>query len=203
MTLLTPFDPVFLLVALLTLLPPHFLPIDEIFDAASQLPFRPTRGAASAQDRDGDDQMGDSREDGRDCEEDVARLGRLECVRGRLVQVCETTGEQPVARRFFLRPARLTRVLVPDRARRRDAVPVRAGARARAPERQGAQADRPRGRLVRGVRADRAGQGGRGGSGGGGAGGRGVPDGGARAGARGPGGGGAERGAPVGSVVLT
>lgn len=29
----------------------------------------------------------------RDCEEDIVRFGKLECVRGRLLAVCETTGE--------------------------------------------------------------------------------------------------------------
>ena len=92
LTVLTPFDPLFLLIALLAQLPPHFLPIDELFEAAAMRPWELARAGAKACADEAMEQDGEA-EGGTDCEEDIVQLGRLGCVRGRLVQVCDATGE--------------------------------------------------------------------------------------------------------------
>lgn len=50
-------------------------------------------GGGAAAGAEGDVAMGERDGAERDCEEDIVRFGKLECVRGRLLAVCETTGE--------------------------------------------------------------------------------------------------------------
>lgn len=85
LSILTLFDPVFLIIALLSALPPHFLPLDELWDSASQLSFTSPLEKKGKKDDEGEDEdksFGD----------DIVRFGKLGCVRQRLEKVCETKG---------------------------------------------------------------------------------------------------------------
>jgi hypothetical protein len=89
LNLLTPFDALFLIIAFLSALPPHFLPYSDLWESVSLLSFtspltQPDDEQPPEQSEDEDRSMG----------EDILRFGQMECVRRRLEQICETKGER-------------------------------------------------------------------------------------------------------------
>ncbi|GJN91104.1 hypothetical protein Rhopal_004121-T1 [Rhodotorula paludigena] len=87
LTLFSPFDPVFLAISYLSLLPPHFQAYSDLWESIGQLRFD-GHGTNKATKKDA--QPACESENQADFAEDVARLSRMECVRMRLAEVCET-----------------------------------------------------------------------------------------------------------------
>ncbi|BGP48869.1 hypothetical protein JCM10450v2_004748 [Rhodotorula kratochvilovae] len=82
LSLFSPFDPVFLAIAYLSLLAPHFQSYADLWDAVAQLQFKVDSGE-------------EAKKEGEDAEEqefaeDIGRLAGLQCVRERVLKVCET-----------------------------------------------------------------------------------------------------------------
>lgn len=89
LALFSPFDPVFLAISYLSLLPPHFQAYSDLWESIGQLRFDED-GTNKATKKDA--QPACEAENQADFAEDVARLSRMECVRRRLAEVCETQG---------------------------------------------------------------------------------------------------------------
>ncbi|GAA5947970.1 hypothetical protein JCM3775_001143 [Rhodotorula graminis] len=85
LAIFSPFDPVFLVLAYLSLLAPHFQSYADLWDSVAQLHFKVDGGGDAA--KTGDDE---SDEQGGDFADDLGRLAQLDCVRERLLKVCET-----------------------------------------------------------------------------------------------------------------
>ncbi|GAA5900235.1 hypothetical protein JCM8208_002060 [Rhodotorula glutinis] len=84
LAIFSPFDPVFLVLAYLSLLAPHFQSYADLWDSVAQLHFRVDGGAEAAKKDEQDD------EEQGDFAEDLGRLAQLDCVKERLLKVCET-----------------------------------------------------------------------------------------------------------------
>lgn len=86
LTILTPFDPLFLLISLLSLLPAHYLSYEDLWESLSTKGI-PGPGAST------DDAVEEEAEKDETMAEDIGKLGELPCVRKRLSSICETLGE--------------------------------------------------------------------------------------------------------------
>lgn len=96
LTILSTFDPVFLVLSYLSTLPNHFVAYHDLWEIVSQQRFllapqtsagRGGKRKAEDDDDDDDDATATSFSD------DIVKLSQLECVRERMEQVCETQSE--------------------------------------------------------------------------------------------------------------
>ena len=93
LTILSPFDPVFLVLSYLSTLPNHFVAYHDLWEIVSQQRFllapqtSAGRGGKRKAEDDDDEAAANSFSD------DIVKLSQLECVRERMEQVCETQSE--------------------------------------------------------------------------------------------------------------
>ncbi|GAA5938189.1 hypothetical protein JCM1841_002838 [Sporobolomyces salmonicolor] len=83
-SIFSPFDPVFLVLAYLSVLPSHFVSYSDLWDTIAQHRFTPPSAGPARQEE--DEAEGDEDAPFAD---DLLRLGQLECVKERLKTVCE------------------------------------------------------------------------------------------------------------------
>ncbi|GAA6049720.1 hypothetical protein JCM3770_004426 [Rhodotorula araucariae] len=81
-SLFSPFDPVFLAIAYLSLLAPHFQSYADLWDAIAQLQFKVDNGEDAQKN-------GYGAEEEQEFTEDLTRLAEMHCVRERVLKVCE------------------------------------------------------------------------------------------------------------------
>lgn len=91
LTLLTPFDPLFLLISLLSSLPAQYLSCADLWDALSLLGFK-SPSASKGSETKGEKCAEDESDGDRTMAEDIMRLGTLDCVKERLEAVCDKAG---------------------------------------------------------------------------------------------------------------
>ncbi|KAI5480417.1 ribonuclease H2, subunit B [Pseudohyphozyma bogoriensis] len=91
LTVLTPFDPLFLVISLLSHLPAarqtNYLSLPDLFDALSTLKYAPPISSDGGKGK-GKEENEEEEEEG-EMAEDIVKLGALECVKQRLDKCCE------------------------------------------------------------------------------------------------------------------
>ncbi|GAA5838495.1 hypothetical protein JCM3766R1_005995 [Sporobolomyces carnicolor] len=90
LTILSPFDPVFLVLSYLSTLPNHFVAYHDLWEIVSQqrFPLAPQTSAGRGGKRKAEDD--DDEAAANSFSDDIVKLSQLECVRERMEQVCET-----------------------------------------------------------------------------------------------------------------
>ena len=78
---MSPFDPLFLVLSYLSILPSHFVSYSDLWDSVSQHCFNPPVAKGEKESKDEEDAL---------FSDDIIELSRLECVKARLEKVCET-----------------------------------------------------------------------------------------------------------------
>ncbi|GAA6002947.1 hypothetical protein JCM10207_001913 [Rhodosporidiobolus poonsookiae] len=99
-SLFSPFDPVFLAIAYLSALPPHYLTYPDLWETVAQHRFAsPLPAGAEKQDGDEEDSP---------FADDLVALGQMECVKKRMLEVCETQEHESTTMYRFSQPAALS-----------------------------------------------------------------------------------------------
>ncbi|GAA5912073.1 hypothetical protein JCM5296_001359 [Sporobolomyces johnsonii] len=80
----SPFDPVFLVLAYLSVLPSHFVSYSDLWDTIAQHRFAPPSSGSAGQEEEAEE------DEDAPFADDLLRLGQLGCVKARLEKVCET-----------------------------------------------------------------------------------------------------------------
>lgn len=78
---MSPFDPLFLVLSYLSILPSHFVSYSDLWESISQHRFNPPVAKGEKESKDEEDAL---------FSDDIIELSRLECVKARLEKVCET-----------------------------------------------------------------------------------------------------------------